>query len=61
MSILTVLLVLVLVGLGLWAINKFVPMDARIKSILNVVAIVAVILWLLKVFGVFKALGGATI
>ncbi len=61
MSILTIILVLVLVGLGLWAINKWIPMDPKVKSILNVVAIIALILWLLKVFGVIEALGKATI
>jgi hypothetical protein len=49
------ILTLVLVGVGLWAVNTYIPMDAKIKQILNVVVVILVILWLLRVFGV---LGG---
>jgi hypothetical protein len=56
MPILTVLLVLICIGLLLWAVNKYVPMAASIKNIFNVVAIVLTIIWLLKVFGVFAYL-----
>jgi Flp pilus assembly protein TadB len=47
-------LVLVLVGVGviLWVINSYIPMQATIKKILNVVVIIAVIIWLLSIFGV---------
>lgn len=45
-----IVVVLILVGVGLWAINSVVPMDAKIKQILNVVVVIAVILWLLRVF-----------
>jgi hypothetical protein len=41
------------VGLLLWLINTYVPMDGKIKNIINVVVVVAVVLWLLSVFGVF--------
>lgn len=43
---------LVVVGVILWAVNSFIPMDGKIKQILNVVVIIAVILWLLSVFGI---------
>ena len=58
MPIIQLILVLVLVGLALWAINRFVPMDATINKILNFVVIVALVLWLLNVFGIFALLGG---
>lgn len=61
MSILTVLIVLVVVGLALYLINRFIPMDARIKTILNWVVIIFIIIWLLKAFGIFAYLGGAKI
>lgn len=61
MSILTVLLVLVVVGIILWLINAYVPMDGKIKTILNVVVVIIVIIWLLKAFGVWSALSGAHI
>ncbi len=58
MSFLTILLVIVLVGVLLWAVNSFIPMDSKIKSILNVVVVIALIIWLLQAFGVIGSLGG---
>lgn len=51
MSLLALIIYLVLIGLALWAINTYVPMDAKIKKILNIVVVVAVVLWLLFAFG----------
>jgi hypothetical protein len=51
-----VVLVLVVVGVLLWLINRFVPMQGSIKSILNAVVVIAVVLWLLNVFGLFTSL-----
>lgn len=61
MSILTVFLVLIVVGVILWLVNSYVPMDGKIKKILNIVVIIAVVLWLLKAFGLLAALSKATI
>jgi len=58
MSILTILVVLIVVGILLWLVNSYIPMDARIKKILNIVVIIAVVIWLLNAFGVFALLGG---
>lgn len=52
MSLITVAIVLVLVGVILWAVNTYIPMASSIKSILNVVVIIAVILWVLSAFGI---------
>lgn len=52
MPLVQLVLVLVIVGLILWAINSYIPMEATIKKILNVVVIIVVILWVLNVFGV---------
>jgi hypothetical protein len=49
-------LVLIVVGVLLWLINRFVPMQGSIKSILNAVVVIAVVLWLLNVFGLFPSL-----
>ena len=57
MPLLTVLLTLVVVGVLLWLINTYIPMDAKIKRILNIVAVVAVGLWVLNAFGLFAELG----
>ena len=56
MSIINVIIVLVVVGLILWLINNYIPMDRKIKSILNIVVVIAVIIWLLKAFGLLTGL-----
>ena len=48
--------VLVVVGVLLWLVNRFIPMQGSIKSILNGVVVIAVVLWLLNVFGLFHSL-----
>jgi len=53
MSILSLLIILVVVGVVLWLINTYIPMDGKIKNILNIVVVIIVILWLLNAFGVF--------
>ena len=53
MPLIDLIVVLMVVGLLLWLINTYVPMDGRIKNILNVVVIIAVVLWLLEVFGIW--------
>ncbi len=52
MSLITLIIALVLVGLILWMINSYIPMQATIKRILNAVVVIVVILWLLSVFGI---------
>jgi hypothetical protein len=56
MSLLGLIIALVLVGLALWAINAYIPMEATIKRILNIVVIVVVVIWLLYVFGLLGEL-----
>jgi hypothetical protein len=53
MSLLSILIALVIAGVVLWLINTFIPMDGKIKQILNVVVVIMIIAWLLNVFGVF--------
>ena len=52
------IIVLVIVGVLLWLVNNYIPMDANIKKILNIVVIIVVILWLLRVFGVLTNFPG---
>lgn len=47
--------VLIVVGVVLWLINRFIPMQATIKSILNAVVVIAVVLWILNVTGLFHS------
>jgi len=56
MPILTILLVIVIVGVLLWALNSFVPMDSKVKSILNIVVVLLLIVWLLQAFGLIRPL-----
>lgn len=52
MSLLTIIVVFVVVGVILWLINQFIPMDARIKTALSVIVVVLLIVWVLTgVFG----------
>ncbi len=56
MPLISIILVLIVVGVVLWVINTYIPMDAQIKKILNIAVIIAVIIWLLKAFGVWSAM-----
>lgn len=57
MSLISIIVTIAVVGLILWAINSLIPMEARVKSILNAVVIICLILWLLQAFGVLGSLG----
>lgn len=54
--LITVLVTLIVVGLILWLVNNYIPMDAKIKMILNIAVVIIVILWLLKAFGLLAKL-----
>jgi hypothetical protein len=56
MPLIQVVVVLIVVGVLLWLVNRFIPMAGSIKTILNAVVVIAVILWLLNVFGIFSYL-----
>jgi hypothetical protein len=54
MDLIQLVVVLIVVGVLLWVVNTYIPMDAKIKQILNVVVVIAVVLWLLQVFGLLS-------
>jgi hypothetical protein len=56
MSLIGLVLTLVVVGVLLWLLNNYVPMDAKIKRISNVVVVIVVIIWLLQAFGLLGSL-----
>jgi Flp pilus assembly protein TadB len=56
MSLIGLVLTLVIVGVLLWLINNYVPMDSKIKTIVNVVVVVVVVIWLLQAFGILGSL-----
>lgn len=57
MSLISLVVTLVIVGVALWAINTYIPMDQKIKTILNVVVVILVVLWLLQAFGLLAGIG----
>ena len=56
MPLVQVVIALIVVGVLLWLVNRFIPMASSIKSILNAVVIIAVVVWLLNVFGMLHYL-----
>jgi len=56
MPLLTVLIILIVAGVLLWLVNNYIPMDRKIKRILNIVVVIVVIVWLLRLFGAFEYL-----
>jgi len=58
MPLIHLILILVVVGVILWVINNYIPMDFKIKRILNVVVVICVVVWLLSIFGVIGSLSG---
>ena len=56
MPLINLIIVLIVVGVLLWLVNAYIPMDSKIKSILNIVVVIAVVLWLLQAFGILGSL-----
>ena len=56
MPLLSILIAILVVGVLLWIINTFLPMDNKIKRIFNLVVVLALVIWLLKAFGLFAYL-----
>jgi hypothetical protein len=50
MPLINLVVILILIGVGLYCVNAYVPMQASIKKILNVMVVIVVILWLLSIF-----------
>lgn len=61
MDLINLVVVLIVVGVLLWLVNTYIPMDRKIKNILNVVVVIAVVIWLLQVFGVLGSLDNVRI
>lgn len=61
MPLMNIVIPLIVVGVLLWLVNAYLPMDGKIKTILNAVVVIAVILWLLRVAGMLGGMGAMTI
>ena len=53
MPLINVLLTLIVIGVLLWLVNRYIPMQGTIKGILNAVVVIVVVLWLLNIFGLY--------
>ena len=56
MSVLQIILTIIVVGILLWLVNTYIPMEAMIKKVLNIFVVVGLILWLLYIIGAFNYL-----
>ena len=56
MTLINLIVILMVVGVILWLINTYLPMDGKIRSILNGVVVIVVVLWLFRIFGVLDSL-----
>ncbi len=59
--LINIIVVLIVVGVLLWLVNNYIPMDSKIKSILNAVVVICVILWLLQAFGIIGSLNSVRV
>ncbi len=57
MSLISLIVTLIIIGVLLWLVNSYIPMDGKIKKIINVVVVICVVIWLLSVFGVIGQAG----
>ena len=53
MPLISVIVVLIVIGVILWLINQYLPIDPKIKLIINVLVVICVIIWLLQLVGLF--------
>jgi len=59
--LITVVITLIVVGVLLWLVNTYIPMDGKIKKVVNIVVFVAVVVWLLHVFGAWDYIRGVRV
>jgi hypothetical protein len=56
MPLINLIIVLIVVGVVLWLINTYIPMDSKIKGLLNAVVVIGVVIWLLQALGLLGTL-----
>jgi len=61
MSLISLAVTLIVIGVLLWLVNTYIPMDGKIKSILNAVVVICVVVWLLFAFGILHHSGDITV
>ena len=58
MPLITIVITLIVIGVLLWLVNTYVPMDAKIKQVLNILVVIVVVLWILNMFVPLGSLTG---
>lgn len=61
MDLISLIITLIVVGVLLWLVNNYIPMDGKIRQILNVVVVVAVVVWLLNGLGLMDSIRGVRV
>ncbi len=61
MSLISLMVALIIAGVVLWLVNAYIPMDGKIKTILNIVVVIVVCVWLLQQFGVLGSMNQISI
>jgi len=55
MPLINIVIMLIIVGVGLYLINRYIPMASSIKNILNIVVVIAVCVWILQATGLWAS------
>jgi hypothetical protein len=58
MDLISLVITLIIVGVLLWLVNNYIPMDGQIKRLLNGVVVIATVIWLLNTFGILNSIRG---
>ena len=61
MDLISLVVTLIVVGVLLWLVNNYIPMDSKIKKILNIVVVVVVVIWLLNGLGLMESIRGVRV
>ena len=58
MDLISLVVTLIVVGVLLWLVNNYIPMDGQIKRLLNAVVVISTVIWLLNAFGMLNSIRG---
>jgi hypothetical protein len=61
MDLISLVVALIVVGVLLWLVNNYIPMDGQIKRLLNAVVVISTVIWLLNAFGVLNSIRGVRV
>lgn len=61
MSLISVVITLLVVGVLLYLINRYIPLDPTIKKVINILVVCVVVIWILKIVGFWGYISNVTI